>query len=244
MKSYFCLIAVCAAALLSSCAMRGPDILPPSSSVTRQEALAISNAYTSLRWKPGKKNAFHGVDPTGIRVDTADKKKGDESSCYWVPGEYTTGMAYKWGGFDTPKEFMIKIQSTYHPALVRNPAGDIATDEKIRLGDDAVSPYAAGIDCSGFISRCWRLSKPYSTRELPGLCVRLKSVYEMQTGDILILPGVHVVMFIKWVDAGKTCFEGSDAGGSKFWRVNLRRYPLRMFVKDGYKPMRYKNMTP
>ena len=36
--------------------------------------------------------------------------------------------------------------------------------------DAAVSRFAAGVDCSGFVSRCWRLDRPFSTRELPALC--------------------------------------------------------------------------
>lgn len=222
--------------------MSAPDILPPSSSVTRQEVVITSRAYTQLKWKPGRLNAFHGVDPAGIRVDTPDRKADDGSTRYWVAGQWTEGMPYKWGGFDTPKEFLVRIQRRFHPALPRNPAGDIATDDKVRLGDDAVSPYAAGIDCSGFVSRCWRLDKPWSTRELPALCTRLRSFDELEAGDILILPGVHVTLFLEWADEGKTRFIGSEAGGTKDWRVIERDYPLEMFAGKGFVPMRYRRI--
>lgn len=227
---------------LSSCAVRGPDIPPPSSSVTRQEAAMISDAYTGLRWRPGRSNVYHRTDPSGIRVDTPDRKWNDHSSHLWVPGQWTYGMAYKWGGFDTPREFMVKIQSTYHPALVRNPAGDMATPEKIRLGDEAVSPYAAGIDCSGFVSRCWRLDRPYSTRELPALCRRLDSLRDLKTGDILIEPGVHVIMFLKWVDAKKTKLIASEAGNSRYWRTINSQYTLDEVARLWLVPMQYVNM--
>lgn len=225
-----------------SCTMKAPDILPPSSSVTRQEVVMTSRAYTELKWKPGKLNAFHGIDPSGIRVDTPDRDSNDQSTNYWVAGQWAYGMPYKWGGFDTPKEFMVKIQSSYHPALPRCPAGDMATTEKIRLGDDAVSPYAAGIDCSGFVSRCWRLDKPHSTRELPALGRKLDSYSELQTGDVLILPGVHVTLFLKWANAEKTRFIGSEAGSVKDWSVIERSYPLSMFREQGFVPMRYRNI--
>lgn len=216
--------------------------MPPAGSVTREEALQISRAYSQMKWKPGKKNILHGEDPWGIRVDTPDSKERIEGTNYWVPDQWNTGMPYKWGGFDTPREFMVKIQSSWHPFLARNPAGDIATDEKIRLGDDAVSTCASGIDCSGFVSRCWRLPKSCSTRELPLICQRLKSYSDLKTGDILILPGVHVTMFLSWADDRKTKFTGSEAAGNGYWSVVEMTYPTARFKDNGFVPMRYVNM--
>ena len=61
---------------------------------------------------------------------------------------------------------------------------------------------AVGIDCSGFISRCWRLSRPYSTRELAQVCVRLHSYDALLPGDILNTHNAHCLLFAGWVDAG------------------------------------------
>ena len=51
-------------------------------------------------------------------------------------------MPYKWGGFDTPASFARKIRRGYF-------AGDIATADKKRLLEAAVSRRATGVDCSG-----------------------------------------------------------------------------------------------
>lgn len=61
-------------------------------------------------------------------------------------------------------------------------AGDMGTPEKQAAGDAAVSRFAAGVDCSGFVSRCWRLDRPFSTRELPALCTRLPSWEDLPDG--------------------------------------------------------------
>ena len=41
--------------------------------ITRAEALAIAESYVTHEWIPAETNAFHGVDPAGIRVDTPDQ---------------------------------------------------------------------------------------------------------------------------------------------------------------------------
>ncbi len=222
--------------LLSSCSQDLNRILPASSSVTRSEALSISKAYTDLAWTPREDNALHGKDPDGIMVETPDKKPDDTTTYYWVSGQKTLGMPYQWGGFDTPGEFLSKVSQK------NCPAGDMATPEKIRRGDDLVSQYAAGIDCSGCVSRCWRLGRPHSTRELPALCDHLNSYQDLKAGDILIIPGDHVIMFIKWNDAHKKSFVGSEAAGSIYHRVVVGNYQLDRFIAKGFTPMRYKKI--
>lgn len=73
------------------------------------------------------------------------------------------------GRFDTPRQFAARLKADTAnggaPA-----AGDMGTPEKQAAGDAAARRFAAGVDCSGFISRCRRLDRPFSTRELPALC--------------------------------------------------------------------------
>ena len=49
-------------------------------------------------------------------------------------------------------------------------AGDLYNPGKRIKGDAAVSEEAVGLDCSGFVSRCWKLPKKYGTGMLPNLC--------------------------------------------------------------------------
>ncbi len=97
---------------------------------------------------------------------------------WWTPGQWNEGMPYQWGGFATPEQFDRGIAEG-------RAAGDVYTAEKRRLLDAAVSRHATGIDCSGFISRCWRLPRSYSTRELQGICETV-SWEQLQPGDVLL----------------------------------------------------------
>lgn len=135
---------------LGACSPGVPEILPPASSVTRREALETSRAYTAMVWKGSSRNVRHGEDPDGIRIDTPDADApGGHAGAWWRPGKRSTGMPYKWGGFDTPRQFAARLKADAG-------GGDMGTAEKQAEGDAAVSRFAAGVDCSGFVSRCWR----------------------------------------------------------------------------------------
>jgi len=58
-------------------------------------------------------------------------------------------------------------------------AGDVGDAAKRKLGDSGTSFESCGIDCSGFVSRCWNLSRPYSTAEMHQICVPLTSWDEL-----------------------------------------------------------------
>lgn len=158
-------------ACLGACAPGIPEIPPPASSVTRREALAASRAYTSMIWRGSLRNVRHGTDGDGIRTDTPDASAaGDDAGAWWKPGMRSIGMPYKWGGFDTPRQFSERLKADAANGGAPAAAGDMGTPEKQAAGDAAVSRFAAGVDCSVFVSRCWRLDRPFSTRELPALC--------------------------------------------------------------------------
>ena len=118
----------------------------------------------------------------------------------------------------------------------------MSSPEKQAAGDAAASRFAAGVDCSGFVSRCWRLSRPFSTRELPVLSISLPSWDELKTGDILIAPGRHVLLFIRWEGAEKDRFPGSEAGPLPVWKCAERVFSRPMLENSGYRPMRYRGM--
>ena len=124
------------------------------SRVTRAECIAIAESYRSHRWLPAEGNVRHGVDAAGIRVDTPDisYQKPGAVPGWWRAGAWNTGVPYQWGGFATPEEFDRGLAAGLA-------AGDVYTLEKRRLLDAAVSREATGIDCSGFVSRCWRLPR-------------------------------------------------------------------------------------
>lgn len=45
-----------------------------SAAITRQEVLQIAQAYARYEWRATVTNTFHGVDASGLHVDTPDVK--------------------------------------------------------------------------------------------------------------------------------------------------------------------------
>jgi len=140
-----------------------------------------------------------------------------------------------WGGFDTPESFDAGL-------LEGKVAGDISTAEKRRLLDDGVSKKAVGIDCSGFVSRCWKLPRSYSTRELPALCDPVADLALLKPGDIFNTYNAHVVLFAGWTNDERTELTFYEAGSNPEWKVQLKKTPLSFLLEKGYTAWRYRGM--
>lgn len=222
---------------LSQCSQDSPElaIAGPAKTVRRMDAIGIAYTYSKVTWTPEERHIRHGQDAQGILVHTPDKglKSHGFSNGWWQSGKQARGVAYQWGGFDTPQQFIASLERG-------EAAGDISTADKRRLGDAGTSKYACGIDCSGFVSRCWRLSRPYSTKELPQICDKLGSWDHLKAGDIL-LNDRHVVLFKEWSKPGKEMYI-YEAGPFPVWRVNAAEIPMSKLVREGYSPWRYRGM--
>ncbi len=238
-------ITIYCTALLALCAcsttpqgLQNADFSSISNPVTRKQAIKTAYSYVNLKWEATDANRLHGLDPNGQRVDTPDAAAASQlgTAMWWKPGT-NYGMPYKWGGFDTPEDFLYRLKNQ-SPVY----AGDYAAPQKIAGGDAAVSSYAAGIDCSGLVSRCWNLPRPYSTRELGALCEQLNDFSELQPGDIALKPGTHVILFDSWVDDNRSAFYAVEAGGVPHWKCYRYRISIKTLKRLGYTPHRYKNI--
>ncbi len=203
--------------------------------LTRAEAIKIAEAYCNYRWDATDKNVLQGRDGDGVEVHTPNVAPGTAPDPkLWVSGATNTGMPYKWGGFDSIESFAAGIKAG-------KAGGDMYTQEKRRLGGAAVSSHAVGIDCSGFISRCWKLASKQSTETLPDLCKTLPSPDDLKPGDIMDAAGGHVILFAKWLDDAKTSAMFYES--SPFSKVIANtRYPDEL-VLEGYRPLRYKKIV-
>lgn len=230
------LMPVLAAVTLGACSHSGGD-LPASTTVTRAECLRIAESYRSHRWLPAEKNILHGPDSCGVRVDTPDINHRPPGAIpgWWRAGEWTVGVPYQWGGFSSPKEFDAGV-------LAGKAAGDVYTAEKRRLLDDAVSGDAVGIDCSGFISRCWKLPRPFSTRELESLCDPLPSWDDLLPGDVLNTFNAHCLLFAGWDDTARTRLIAYETGSPPDWKVVAHTIDRAWLGSLGYAPLRYRGM--
>jgi len=204
-------------------------------SLTRTESLKIAESYVNHPWQSSEKNLRHGKDSEGVEINTPDRQGGQGSpveDC-WTVGAGNTGVPYKWGGFDTLQSFDAGIRSG-------RAAGDVYTAEKRRKGGAAVSGAAVGIDCSGFISRCWKLERKHSTSMLAGISDKLSSPSDLLPADIMNTPEGHVLLFVKWIDPDKKRALFYEA--APFSKTRACEYDIAEMTAEGYQPMRYRKI--
>ena len=203
--------------------------------ISRSEALRIGESYVQYRWEASSKNVLHGKDKKGVEVHTPDRDGGHGTpldEC-WRVSEENVGVAYKWGGDDTPASFSAGIRAG-------KAAGDVYTVEKRRLDDAAVSDSAVGIDCSGFICRCWKTPKRYSTSSFADACIKLSSPSALQPADIMNQRRGHVLLFVKWLDEEKKRALFYEA--APFSKTRATERDVNEMLADGFVPMRYRHI--
>ena len=243
----FCQLAI--AILLVGCASTAnttsrPAALAPGdpsapSQVTPDEALAIARRLATHQWQPFAKNILHGKDAHGVLVHTPDAgfKEQPARPGWWVPGEVNSGIPYKWGGFDAPDSFDSAISNGLA-------AGDVSSPAKRRSGNAAVSAQAAGVDCSGFVSRCLKLPAVHDTAQLPSICTILPDAQDLRPGDLLNIPNRHVLLCAGWATSDRQWIYFYETGGAPdFWKPGLKRAPVHALLALGYQPLRYRGMA-
>ncbi|TDU80966.1 hypothetical protein EI77_00268 [Prosthecobacter fusiformis] len=208
------------------------------SQVTPSEALAIAQKYTNHPWRPFARNILHGTDTKGVLVHTPDAGLNDppERPGWWMPGAVNMGIPYKWGGFDDPASFDLAIAQG-------SAGGDVSTPAKRRADNAAVSAEAAGVDCSGFVSRCLKLPTVHDTSQLPSVCYPLEAD-DLRPGDLLNVPRRHVVLCAGWARPDRSWIYYYETGGSPdYWKPGLKEAPMQALLALGYQPLRYRGMA-
>ncbi|CAN5560136.1 hypothetical protein BH09VER1_BH09VER1_38690 [soil metagenome] len=208
------------------------------SQVTPSEALAIAQTYAKHNWKPFSRNILHGRDSAGVQVDTPDASYHPPSGRvgWWLPGEVNEGIPYKWGGFDDPNSFDESVAAGLA-------AGDVSTPAKRAADNAAVSGHAAGVDCSGFVSRCLKLPRVYDSAQLPAVCDPLPRAANLRPGDLLNIPHRHVMLIAGWARPDHSWILFYETGGIPQWKPLLKEAPLDALLALGYQPLRYRGMA-
>jgi len=244
------MMGIFAIGLLSGCASGSSNALSTKeeytpgdpaapSQVTPREALAIARELSDHPWQPFAKNILHGKDKAGVLVNTPDAgfQEQPDRPGWWLPGLVNAGIPYKWGGFDSPASF----DSAIADGLA---AGDVSSPEKRRLDNAAVSAQAAGVDCSGFVSRCLKLPAVHDTRQLPELCVVVANPQDLRPGDILNSPGRHAVLCAGWVTPDHQWMYYYETGGPpNYWKPALKQARLDRLIALGYQLLHYRGMA-
>ncbi len=209
------------------------------SQVTPGEALVIAKQLATHPWRPFSKNILHGKDAAGVLVNTPDASFSEqvERPGWWLPGEVNSGMPYKWGGFDDAVSFDTAIANGLA-------AGDVSSPAKRRADNSAVSAQAAGVDCSGFVSRCLKLPSIHDTTQLPSVCIALQNSGDLRPGDLLNIPHRHVLLCAGWASSDHRWIFFYETGGApNFWKPGLKQAPLDALLALGYQPLRYRGMA-
>ncbi len=198
-------------------------------SITRMKIIEIAEAYVNHEWYPTESNVFHGFcNDCNKWVDTPDS---DYYSIGWEVDKKNIGIPYQWGGFSSlsgldllsEEDFDEQYTGTGEYAGYIHFAGDINC-----VGNYGCSR-ACGVDCSGFVSRCWNLPNKQSTSSLPNFSNKIKYEY-LKPGDILDKPGYHVILFKEFVNEEKTQIRTIEAN---FPRVFEDIYYAEV-SQDGY----------
>ncbi|MBI9070946.1 MAG: T9SS type A sorting domain-containing protein [Melioribacteraceae bacterium] len=187
-------------------------VLSKITSASRAEALRIGESYVYHQYYCGANN---------LAVTNTTAKDGDVVR---TPERLIVGMnarvPYKWGGFNTLSQFDKGLLDGKY-------AGDINTD--------GVSREAVGVDCSGFVSRCWKLSSQYSTSMMPGITRLYNDWSNLKPGDAIHKIG-HVRLYISTNSNGsiKTVESTSAHGwGVCYWSFapsDLTAYTPRYYT--------------
>jgi hypothetical protein len=112
------------------------------------------------------------------------------------------GLPYDWGGADSIEGFDRKLARGFA-------AGNIGDT----FWADGATRVTAGVDCSGLVSRVWKLGQHVATADLNGVTSPLADVNFMRTGDAFLHAGSHVMLYREQVslDGGSVGIRVTEA---------------------------------
>ena len=187
----------------------------PQALVNRATALHIGETY-----------AMHQYSITSANL-AATAVTGSDGDVVQTPSWLLTGVnsrvPYMWGGFSTLAQFDNGLKAGRY-------AGDINTA--------GVSSLAVGVDCSGFVSRCWQLTSHYATSMMPGISRQYSNWDSLRPGDAILYSGHHVRLFIERTANGG--FRVVEAAGRN-WDVSYYTFALSD-LQGSYIPCIYNKM--
>jgi hypothetical protein len=192
------------------------------SGVSRSNALRIADTYVLHQYSCTSSN----LAPTDVTGPDGDVVRTPD----WLVAGVNARIPYKWGGFNTIEQFDAGLANGKY-------AGDINTN--------GVSSHAYGVDCSGFVSRCWNLSYHASTAYMPNITTQYSSWDDLKPGDAIHKVG-HVRLFVKRNTNGS--FKVVEAAGRN-WDVSYWSFTasdLTAYTPRYYNGMEvnYNNQSP
>ena len=145
---------------------------PAANAISRTQILGTAEAYAAHIWSMLQQNLTASCDSSYSSVFT--------------PGQAITGVAYKWGGFDSLSQYDTKLGQGYG-------AGSYPSD--------GVLSCVTGVDCSGFVSRTWGTSQKYGTATIHQVSHPI-DIDTLVRGDAINDAGHHIVLWEKYAGDG------------------------------------------
>ncbi|HPO54419.1 MAG TPA: T9SS type A sorting domain-containing protein [Ignavibacteriaceae bacterium] len=192
-----------------------PEVQTEETSLAVNRATALRTADTYVMQKYSCTSA--NLAPTAITAPGGDIVKTPS----WLIVGFNARVPYKWGGFNTIAQFSTGILSNKF-------AGDIHTD--------GVSSDAVGVDCSGFVSRCWQRTSHVSTAYMPNISTVLPDWDALKPADGILKSG-HVRLFVHKNPNGSLRVVESAA---RNWDVSYWSFQLSDLTS--YNPVLYNQM--
>lgn len=167
----------------------------PLQPIARAKVIELAREFIAQQWTLSEKNYEH---PGTSNVCNKTQRQ------YWsrptwirkeLIGQTLTRLPYKWGGFDSPGVYLQRMGQGHL-------AGDVCTCRDSSHNDCTVA-HAAGVDCSGFVSRTWGLPTKEGTSSLPGVSTTIsgweRNLNLVKSGDALNRSGNHVRLVVEAV---------------------------------------------
>ncbi|WMJ87456.1 hypothetical protein [Anaerocolumna sp. MB42-C2] len=197
------------------------------SNIWRKNVVNCALKYADHIWKPTFANAYHGYDEKGILVNTPDTGfNSTEYMCgWWRINLFNKGIPYNWGGCSTIEEFDAGL-------ITGKYAGNVPD-----FRDNGISESCVGVDCSGLVTICWGLTERLLTKTIPVIASPLETSDLLSPGDLIALPGCHVMIFTDYVDNTRTNAWIVDASRNT-GKVMLRNVFIPDLLEKGYRGYR------
>lgn len=181
-------------------------------SITRAEIMEIAASYHSeFEWECTNAN----IAP----MDNYTKPR-----CISTAGSYTM-MPYCWGGFHTQTQFTDGLEAGGR-------AGNIATPSTGLVSN------TYGLDCSGYVSRCWAQTSKYGTSTITAITTSI-TVSDLLEGDAFLKSG-HIMLYEDTDGTNYILYEATQL--NSYDRVAHTARSITNVTNDGYSPVRYINV--
>jgi len=218
-------------------APRAAELVITANSIGTNQMIATSNSYCN--------SGTVRVPASAVPNDSTTTGRTSPSSYYMSTSGGNYGVPYSYGGFDTFANFATHMSQA--TASNHYKAGDVDTTQQISHSGTGASQWSGkpyfGVDCSGFVSRCWGLSSKQNTTTLLNYVFNYCPA-RFQQGDIMDRPGHHVRMYVDSATSlSSTGYYRYAESLGYYYGPWIYPYRISSQVSEGYAQYRFSGAT-